>query len=98
MRGGKGKREKGKGKREEGKGNGQWWLGAITNWEARELEIATDFLGAGEWKVEAFEDAPDADVNAENYVRREFTVRAGDKIKVRLAPGGGYAAKFSLWR
>ena len=85
-------------KREEGKGNGQWWLGAITNWQARELEIATDFLGAGEWKVEAFEDAPDADVNAENYVRREFTVKAGDKIKVRLAPGGGYAAKFSLWR
>jgi alpha-glucosidase len=92
------KREEGKGKREEGKGNGQWWLGAITNWQARELEIATDFLGTGEWKVEAFEDAPDADVNAENYVRREFTVRAGDKIKVRLAPGGGYAAKFSLWR
>ena len=52
------------------------------------------FLGMGEWKVEAFEDAPDADVNAVHYVRREFTIKAGDKIKVRLAPGGGFAAKF----
>lgn len=24
----------------------------------------------------------------------EFTIKAGDKIKVRLAPGGGFAAKF----
>ena len=27
-------------------------------------------------------------------VCREFTIKAGDKIKVRLAPGGGYAARF----
>lgn len=72
----------------------EWWLGAITNWEAREIEIPTSFLGSGEWKVEAFEDAPDSDVNAEHYVRREFTIKAGEKIKVRLAPGGGFAAKF----
>ena len=58
---------------------GEWWLGAITNWDARELEIPTAFLGEGEWKVEAFEDAPDADTNAEH----------------KLAPGGGFAAKFA---
>jgi alpha-glucosidase len=89
------KREKGKGKRADGKGNGEeWWLGAITNWEARELEISTSFLGSSEWKVEAFEDAPDSDKNAEHYVRRVLTIKAGDKIKVRLAPGGGFAARF----
>ena len=74
---------------------GDWWLGAITNWEKRELELPTKFLGEGEWKVESFEDASDADKNAENYVRREFTVKAGDTIKVKLAPGGGFAARFS---
>ena len=42
-----------------------------------------------------FEDAPDADKNAEHYVRRVFTVKAGEPLKVRLAPGGGFAAKFS---
>ena len=74
---------------------GDWWLGAITDWEKRELELPTKFLGEGEWKVEAFADADDADVNAEHYSRREFTVKAGDCIKVRLAPGGGFAARFS---
>ena len=87
-------RKKGTGNGELGTGKAQWWLGAITNWEAREIEIPTLFLGSGEWEVEAFEDAPDADKNAEHYVRRVFTIKAGDKIKVRLAPGGGYAAKF----
>ena len=72
-----------------------WWLGAITNWDRRELELSTTFLKSGEWKVEAFEDAPDADVNAEHYVRREFTVKAGEKLKVKLAPGGGFAARIT---
>ena len=74
---------------------GRWWLGAITNWDARELELSTAFLGEGVWKVEAFEDAPDADKDAEHYVRREFTVKAGEPLKVRLAPGGGFAAMFT---
>ena len=73
---------------------GEWWLGAITTWDAREIELPTAFLDEGEWKVEAFEDAPDAAVNAEHYVRREFTVKAGEPLKVRLAPGGGFAARF----
>ena len=72
---------------------GEWWLGAITNWDARELELPTSFLGEGEWEVEAFEDAPDADTNAEHYIRREFTIKAGEPLKVKLAPGGGLAAK-----
>lgn len=71
---------------------GDWWLGAITNWEKREIELSTDFLKSSEWNVEAFEDAPDADVNAEHYVRRKFTIKAGENLKLSLAPGGGFAA------
>ena len=73
----------------------RWWLGAITNWDPREVVLPTDFLGSGEWKVEVFEDASDADVNAEHYIRRTFTVKAGDPIKVKFAPGGGFAASFT---
>ncbi|MBQ3345217.1 MAG: glycoside hydrolase family 97 catalytic domain-containing protein [Kiritimatiellae bacterium] len=75
--------------------DGDWWLGAITDWTARDVKLPTDFLGEGEWTVEAFEDAPDADRNAEHYVRRVFTVKAGEPLKVRLAPGGGFAARFT---
>ena len=72
-----------------------WWLGAITNWDARSLSMPTDFLGGGEWNVEVFEDAPDANVNAEHYVRRTFKIRSGEPLKANLAPGGGFAARFS---
>ena len=74
---------------------GEWWLGAITGWDGLETALPTKFLGEGEWKVEAFEDAPDANVNAEHYVRCEFTIKAGEPLKVKLAPGGGFAAKFT---
>lgn len=72
----------------------EWWLGAITNWDGREIELPTAFLGKGSWKVEAFMDAPDAAANAEHYVRREFAVKAGETLKIALAPGGGFAARF----
>ena len=73
----------------------EWWLGAITNWDARTLSLATDFLGGGEWNVEVFEDAPDANVNAEHYVRRTLKIKAGEPLKANLAPGGGFVARFS---
>ena len=73
----------------------EWWLGAITGWDGLETSLPTSFLGKGEWKVEAFEDAPDAGDSAEHYVRREFTLKAGEPLKVKLAPGGGFAAKFT---
>ncbi|MBO7684337.1 MAG: glycoside hydrolase family 97 catalytic domain-containing protein [Kiritimatiellae bacterium] len=74
---------------------GDWWLGAITNWEARDLELPTSFLGRGAWTAEIFEDAPDADVNAERYVRRTVRVKAGEPLKAHLARGGGFAARFA---
>ena len=73
----------------------EWWLGAITGWDGLETSLPTSFLGKGEWKVEAFEDAPDAGDSAEHYVRREFTLKAGEPLNVKLAPGGGFAAKFT---
>ena len=72
----------------------EWWLGAITNWDARDVELQTSFLKKGEWSVEIFEDAEDADVNAEHYVHRTIRIKAGDTIKARLARGGGFAARF----
>ena len=72
-----------------------WWLGAITDWDAREMELPTRFLAGGEWNAEVFQDGPDADTNAESYTRRVVTVRAGEPLKVRLAKGGGVAARFT---
>jgi hypothetical protein len=40
----------------------------------------------------AFEDAPDAEVNAQNVIKTTRTVDKGGVIKIRMAPGGGFAA------
>ena len=40
-----------------------WYLGGITNWDAREVSIPLEFLGSGEYIAEIYSDAPDADVN-----------------------------------
>jgi len=70
----------------------EWFIGAMTNSEARTLDVKLDFLGEGKYKLIAFEDAPDANINAEKAVRTSNTVNKGDVITIKMAPGGGFAA------
>lgn len=70
----------------------EWFLGAMTNSESRSLEIKLDFLGAGKYTMVAFEDGPDAAINAEKVTRSSKTVAKGDIVKIKMAPGGGFAA------
>ncbi len=70
-----------------------WWIGSATDEKAREMEIDFSFLPAGtEWKATIYEDAADTHfkTNPETYKVRQATVKAGDKLKVKLAPGGGH--------
>jgi len=70
----------------------EWFIGSMTNSEARSLEIKLDFLEAVKYNLIAFEDAPDANVNAEKVMRTSKTVVKGDIVKIKMAPGGGFAA------
>ncbi|MBW8333916.1 MAG: glycoside hydrolase family 97 protein [Prolixibacteraceae bacterium] len=70
----------------------EWFIGSMTNSETRMLEIKLDFLDAGKYKMVTFEDAPDAATNAENVMSTSKTVVKGDVVKIRMAPGGGFAA------
>jgi alpha-glucosidase len=71
-----------------------WYVGAMTDWTPREIELDLSFLGEGLWTVEAFEDGLNASRNAEDYDRRETTVVPGDTLTARLAPGGGWVGRF----
>lgn len=71
-----------------------WYVGAMTNWNARELSIDCSFLGAGTYKAVVMKDGVNADRDATDYTREEITVGAGDTLKVHCAPGGGWAARF----
>ncbi len=75
------------------KGN-TWFAGAMTNWNAREITVDLSFLGTGGYKATIFEDGVNANRDATDYIRREITVTAKDKLTIKMASGGGWAARF----
>lgn len=68
-----------------------WYVGAINNSQARDVEIALDFLGKGDYKVTLYKDARDTDTNPNHLIKDTLTVTAKDKITVPLASDGGAA-------
>ncbi|MEO7213299.1 glycoside hydrolase family 97 protein [Mucilaginibacter sp.] len=71
-----------------------WYAGAMTNWDERKITIDLSFLGEGSYKAVLFSDGVNANRNGEDYVRKEVTLTSKDKLTVKLASGGGWAAKF----
>jgi alpha-glucosidase len=45
--------------------------------------------------MEVFQDGINADRYAQDYKHHKRTVRQGEKLKINLAPGGGWVAKIS---
>lgn len=70
-----------------------WYVGALTNWDGRDITLDLSFLGEGEWTLDIFQDGPNAEKAARDYVHTTATVPANRKITAHLAPGGGWAAK-----
>jgi len=69
-----------------------WYIGAITNWDSREITIDFSFLEKGKkFEAEIFSDGLNADKAAQDYKREIITVDASTKLKYRLAAGGGLA-------
>ena len=73
----------------------EWWVGAITDWSPRTLALDTAFLKSGEWDVEIFADADDSASMPERWTKCSRRIRAGEKIQMDLAPGGGWTARLS---
>lgn len=74
------------------KGN-KWYIGGMTNNTERQLEISIDFLNAGtSYKMTSFEDGINAGRQAMDYRRKESHVKSGDKIQIKMARNGGFAA------
>ncbi len=76
--------------RRDGKG---WYLGAMTDWTPRNLEIDLSFLPDGNFTMEAYQDGVNADRNASDYKRTTIQVARTTKLKLPLVGGGGWAAR-----
>ena len=75
------------------KGN-QWFVGALNNWTARDLEIDLSPLNAGNNAV-IFRDGINADRDATDYKKEIITLPSNQKLQIHLAPGGGWAARLN---
>lgn len=72
----------------------EWYLGSMTNWTPRTLEVPLSFLGSSTYTAEIYEDAPDAATEPEHVAIRKQSVRSGETLTLHLAPGGGCAIRF----
>ena len=70
-----------------------WYVGAMTDWTPRTLEIDLSFLPAGNFTMEAYQDGVNADRNASDYQKMTTQVNRNTKLKLPLASGGGWAAR-----
>ena len=70
-----------------------WYVGAMTNWTGRDLDVDLSFLPSGSFTMDAYRDGVNADRMASDYVKTTTQVTKDKKLKITLAPGGGWAAR-----
>jgi alpha-glucosidase len=70
-----------------------WYVGAITNWDARNVTLDFSFLGEGTYQATVFKDGVNADRDATDYKKEVVKILSADKLIIQLSPGGGWAAR-----
>lgn len=73
----------------------EWYVGSITDWNPREIEVPLTFLGGGNFKADIWADAPDAATNAKSTTQQSQAVTSQSVLKLKLAPGGGAAIRIT---
>jgi alpha-glucosidase len=79
------------------RGSEDWYLGAVTDENARMLRIPLDFLDPGRsYTADIYRDGDDADwkTRADSIVIERRPAKRSDVWPLRLAPGGGFAIRF----
>ncbi|MGM0655160.1 MAG: glycoside hydrolase family 97 C-terminal domain-containing protein, partial [Thermodesulfobacteriota bacterium] len=66
-----------------------WYLGSMTNWTARELNIPLNFLSDGNYLATMYSDAETTNTNPNELMKTEIPVSSKDTITINLATGGG---------
>jgi alpha-glucosidase len=73
--------------------NDTWYIGAMNNWNAKDLVLELSFLKEGNYEAEIFQDGINADRDATDYKRKIVKITSGQKWSIHLSNGGGWAAK-----
>jgi len=73
----------------------EWYVGAMTDWTARSLDVDLSFLPAGAFQLSAFQDGPNADRLGNDYEKVVSTVTNKSKVTIKMGSGGGWAARIT---
>ena len=76
------------------KGTGNWFVGCTSSEHGHASTLKLDFLEPGkQYIATVYADAPDADykTNPQAYIIRKGVVTSKTTLKLKAAPGGGYA-------
>jgi alpha-glucosidase len=73
--------------------NGDWYIGAMTDWTPRTMTLDLSFLPMGKYKMMVWKDGVNADRNAKDFATETIAVNADKKLTISLASGGGYVAR-----
>ena len=70
-----------------------WYVGGITDWAARDIEVDCSFLGGKTYDATLFKDGANAHRIGRDYKCESIRIKNDSKLKIHLAPGGGFALK-----
>ncbi len=68
-----------------------WYVGTLTNWDERSINVPLDFLGQGKYVAEIYADAPDSADEATHTTFSQQPVDRTTVLTVRMVSGGGNA-------
>jgi alpha-glucosidase len=71
----------------------EWFVGSITDWDARELDVPLSFLGSGAYDAEVYSDGTNAAAQPKDSVVEKRRVDVRTILNLKLAPGGGSAIR-----
>ncbi len=71
----------------------EWYVAGLTDWKARDMDLDLSFLGNGEYQMEIFRDGINADRYASDYKHSKIDVKSDLRMKIHMAPGGGWVAR-----
>lgn len=73
----------------------QWFIGAMNNRMKRIVEIETSFLPSGEYELEYWADAKNADKKPTEVSKKKVRFAAGKSLSIKMVSGGGYVGVFT---
>lgn len=68
-----------------------WYVGSLTNWDQRDIQIPLNFLGEGKYVAEIYADAPDSAMEATHTTLSKLNVDRTTVLNVHMVSGGGNA-------